>query len=137
MTQRDKIVGGALIAVILVCGVFVISHLFGGPPAVEENPDLGFKCQVCGEEFVIKAETLRNQPRDTEVLEKNPNRTSDQAHCPKCQAKHAGLTMLQCPQCKKWFLLSDTNVRTHPDVKTNTVCPHCGLDLMEQKRKQR
>jgi len=135
MSQRDMIIGAAACVVILVCGFVIARQFFSGGVKVDENPDIGFKCSVCGEEFILSAQAARSQTRDPEALAKYPDRTPDQAHCPKCGAKHSGRLMLQCPQCQKWFLLADQNVRTAKSATGNPVCPHCGLDLMEWKRK--
>ena len=81
MGQRNMIIGAAAAGVIIVCGVIVFRQLFGGGPDVEQNPDVGYKCAVCQAEFVVPAETVRNQQRDKEALAAHPDRTPDQAHC--------------------------------------------------------
>lgn len=121
-----------LIAIIGGCAVFIWGQIFGGGGGAVRSANLGYQCQVCDHQFVITDIQLREQVSDVSVLEKDRTRSMDQAHCPKCGEKHAGLPMFECPNCSNFFLPAKVNLRTNPDaVVPPTICPKCNTNYAD------
>jgi len=134
--SKQMVMAIALIVVIGVCAVFMWGQLFGGDKGGGDRiSNLGYQCQVCDHQFVITNIQLREQIQDNASLNKDPTRAIDQAHCPKCGEKHAGIPMFECPKCATFFLPAKINLRTNPDaVMPPAICPECKTNLTEWMR---
>ena len=133
--SKQMIMTIGLLAVIGVCAVVIWNQLFGGAANHDRISNLGFQCQDCDHQFVITNIQLREQETNNAALDADRTRTIDQAHCPKCGKKHAGIPMFECPKCSHFFLPMKVNLRTNPDaVMPPAICPKCNTNLTEWMR---
>lgn len=135
--SKQMVMTIVLVAIIGGCAVFIWGQLFGGDGrGIDRVSNLGFQCQACDHHYVITNVQLREQIPDNAVLDKDRTRSIDQAHCPQCGQKHAGIPMFECPECGTFFLPSKVNLRTNPDaVMPPPICPKCNTNYTEWLRK--
>jgi len=120
---------GAALAVIII-GSMVLALTFGlGGKKQEKFEGLRYKCMSCGEEFIVK-----------ELPPKAPNQIGPpRVDCPKCGAVKAGVQMVECPKCGTYFV-PESYKRPEAILQgepIKDVCPKCGLDLAEWRKKER
>jgi|GEM_PF-3611672 len=117
----------ALCLIISICLIVIWNQLFGGK--IPEVFNAGFQCSECQETFVMTNVELRTVEIHEATLESDRMRTPDQPHCPKCNGKHTGMLMVECPSCKHYYLPSKVNLRANPNAQVPPpVCPKCGTD---------
>jgi DNA-directed RNA polymerase subunit M/transcription elongation factor TFIIS len=120
-----------VLVVLFAVAVYSIWRTIAGdsPPPVEQQ--LAFQCTQCSEVFKTTNLQLHAMQRDNAALKQFPDRSPDQAHCPKCGQKHAALLMTQCAKCREWFLPQKATRRemaAEGFAPKTPVCPHCGTD---------
>jgi hypothetical protein len=127
-----------LLIVVIVLGIgFIWSQLMPGDPTPPRIVDLGFQCEKCDHQWVITNDDLQQIKVDDAALKANPNRRHNQPHCPQCNQKHSGLSMLECPVCEKHFLHTKKQVRSADVIADDPICPHCKTNLHEWHRENR
>ena len=70
-------------------------------PAGDDPP--GYLCDQCDKHFTLTREQYAQQIPDAKITETDPM-AARRPHCPLCQAKHSGWTMVRCPKCGKTYV---------------------------------
>ena len=117
--------GGGLVLIIVGSLVLTVHYGLRGDRAssARSGQQIHFKCDECGHEFAV------------DIREVGGPGTYEGARmdCPACGAKAAGLSMLKCPNCGKYYV-PDTHrdpTAIVADSQVRDVCPHCGTDRFE------
>lgn len=135
-TQRQVLAGVGLSVFVLLGVWWIIANLQGNTTGPDEIL-LHYECAECEKHFTLSNNELAKQTpaseQDSTFFAEHPERTPDQAHCPHCGEKHAGLLMTECPACGEHFLRAKVNLRTQgPDYEAPPpICPHCGVNVDE------
>lgn len=127
---RFAVIGGVVI-------VFIVSALLTGRYACssrgrpQERPDeYHIKCTECGEEWTIdKDEYVNGGFSDRE-------RENIGSPCQKCKGEDTAFSMIQCPECGKYYIPARVDPKKIEKGDRKDVCPHCGTGLVEYYSKR-
>ena len=115
----------ALLAVVILgsIGLAVYLLLFKQDSrGAKADPIVHFQCTACGRQFPLKTSEILLADQDKRA----PG--PPQANCPFCRGEQSAQMMVQCRECKEYFLprvMTDKERRTYGEYVPMT-CPKCG-----------
>jgi len=131
----EILMAGALGLIIIVSLAVTFSGLFGGGGTSNGTSEIYFICEKCKHEFAVEPKDI--QPEEMEEMGYMPFITLD---CPNCGGKKTALQAIKCPnpECGKLYIGDSVRYAEEAMMgkEIRDVCPYCGTDLLEWKRKE-